>query len=349
MADLAVIADGEIPQVLLNSPSFIDVCQQPKGKSSGSVFDRLTNPENFTGVQKQRTARSNVSQKARQERRDVARKITEDLEKLEKTVGLDLKAPPKSDAVGATKENPSGEEDLKTNGNLTERLSVTLEKVEQRSVFDRLLSPSAYTGTQKDRSQRTQKMNFQDDDDADQLLDEILSENTEIVVDENERDLALQVADKIAEYTQQNVFERLQTTTTQAYAGKHGRQSPAAHRFQSSSPVRIRSDGDLIPHAANDPSDHTNHNVFKRLQKTETQASAQKKNSAPQPTSSKPELGKQIGFGRNESEDQINTIDTFECIERDYVEPNVFERLQRTTTQSFAGKHGINIDEKNEN
>ena len=338
IADLAVIADGEIPASLLNSPTFFDMNHEPKGKNTGSVFDRLTNPDNFTGVQKQNTARRNGNQKAWQERRDLARKVSANLEKLEKMVTPDLK---------------SASEDV-TQGEHTEMIVVsyaeskieTNDRQERRSVFDRLLSPSAYTGTHKDRIQRFQQTQRPDkDDETSHLLDDILGSESDGTVDQCERDITVQVAEKVAEYTQQNVFERLQTKTTQSYAGKHGKQNVAANRSIALSPGRTRlSEGDAGNSPSKDLLDNMSHNVFKRLQQTETQAYSKKKNIGVH----KSEIGKPSRVIPGEPEELIDNDDPYDFVERDYVGQNVFERLQRTTTQSFAGKYGVQPDEKSD-
>jgi len=154
MADLAVIAEGEIPDALLNSSTFADFSQPPKEKNSSSVFDRLTNPNNFTGVQKQKSVGRVGSQRAKQERKDLARKISDNLEKV---VVPDLKSASEDVTGEIIAEGASGDPVSKPITVPQNISSDAVEKTERRSVFDRLLSPSAYTGTQKERIHRTQK------------------------------------------------------------------------------------------------------------------------------------------------------------------------------------------------
>ena len=337
MADLAVIAEGEIPASLLNSPPFFDTNHEPKGRNTDSVFDRLTNPDNFTGVQKQNTARRNG--RAWQERRDLARRVSENLEKLEKMVTPDLKS--------ASEDVTRGEHTDTVVVSDADSKSETNDRHERRSVFDRLLSPSAYTGTQKDRIQRVQQTQRPEkDDETGHLLDDILGSDSDGTVDHCERDITVQIAEKVAEYTQQNVFERLQTKTTQSYAGKHGKQNTTASRSIALSPGRSRlSEGGIGNSPSKDPPDNISHNAFRRLQQTETQTYSKKRNVG----GHKSEIGKPSGLVYGESEELIDNDDPFDFIERDYVGQNVFERLQRRTTQSFAGKHGAQPDEKSDN
>merc|ERR1712238_371042 len=57
MLDLAIIADGRMPSSLMQSQEVLEA----EAQLNDTVFDRLTNPESFTGVQKQRNAKTNRS------------------------------------------------------------------------------------------------------------------------------------------------------------------------------------------------------------------------------------------------------------------------------------------------
>jgi hypothetical protein len=95
-------------------------------------------------------------------------------------------------------------------------------------------------------------------------------------------DITTLVANKVSEYTQKDVFERLQSNTTQSYAVKHN--PPPSTRIVSSPPraENERADKtDLVMPARNtsplrDRSGYTQQNVFERLQRTKTHAFAGK-------------------------------------------------------------------------
>jgi hypothetical protein len=240
MIDLATIAEGKMPSSLLEST---DVMDAEARLEENNVFDRLTNPSGFTGVQKQREHLANRHLKPTQkdpdtpgpgeERKVMSVQVSESLSKL---------------VIPEESESPRS----------------------KRSVFDRLLSPSNATGTQKNRMQDNQRgrrshsasiyERNRDDasidnqsrvsedttDDtrskhsefaetlsktttqahairqqfnvAEKILDDILpkdySTTTVETLPTNTRH------ERIQEYTQQNVFERLQKTTTRASAIK---------------------------------------------------------------------------------------------------------------------------------
>eukprot|EP00980_Cylindrotheca_fusiformis_P025334 scaffold13478_cov132-Cylindrotheca_fusiformis.AAC.27 len=232
MTDLAIIAEGKMPSSLLESA---DVLDAEARLEDTNVFDRLTNPSLFTGVQKQKKHLAGRPPKAAQ--KDV-------------------------DSIG------SGEH-RKDISIVSDSLSglVIPQAVEspssKRSVFDRLVSPSNATGTQKNRMQNNQRgrhrrsasVNHDDASIENQShgesprsdysgsqgrkrydLPQRLSKTTVQAqairqqLDASERLIDTIIpqdsipsgsnSERVQEYTQQNVFERLQKTTTQAYAVK---------------------------------------------------------------------------------------------------------------------------------
>jgi hypothetical protein len=94
------------------------------------------------------------------------------------------------------------------------------------------------------------------------------------------------------DYTEQDVFERLQRTATQSYALKHnGAVLPDTSFYDangSTSSVHDTPEGRKGPSQSEPPmvqdkssnSDYTSLNVFERLQKTTTEAFAKKTNKA---------------------------------------------------------------------
>jgi hypothetical protein len=221
-----------------------------------------------------------------------------------------------------------------------------IEIPERRSVFERLLSPSMYTGTQKEKIKEEQAKKTLA---ADELLDDLLTSTHgppfptagqfEAVIEPKQPDIdiATQVANRISEYAQEDVFERLQKTTTQSYAVKQ-HHPPSGHVGRSlSSPAGATSPENVLteknepvhftrhvsdvedPSPLRDRSAYTQQNVFERLQKTTTQTFAKKKN-----------LGNEMSTSNATRIDPPISVDD---------QNGVFERLQNTTTHSFAGKH----------
>lgn len=288
MMDLAIIAEDKVPPSLRDvdaSPAVSTGPENEKKSKGGSVFDRLANPDSFTGVQKQRTTRPKRSRKeavdstkrGQEERRAVSRFVTESLEKV--VIPED-----KSRLGSARKESLNGEATSSTKSD------------DSRSVFERLLSPSNYTGTQKDKVHKSarQKESEQvvNDEPVDAVLDELLGSD-----DDCGQRLSFPGSDdgvsehsihsKVSDYTQQDVFERLQRTTTQSYAVKHSHQpirSPTEFtQNQNNGTVETEVEVMLEHREAPTPTEsHIDHseyyrqNVFERLQKTTTQAYAKK-------------------------------------------------------------------------
>lgn len=286
MADLAVIAEGHIPESLLSCPEYEDKSSS-KDQSKGTVFDRLTNPNNFTGVQKRKnehnTRRNNharsryqadvaaIIQKKQEERNAISQKLSDQL----------------VDFFQGREPDPA----VSSSGKGKKSTDMKDEVTDHRSVFERLLSPSMYTGTQKEKLQNAQAKKCQKTEEhVDELpssphqslspssADDGATEVKEIEI----VDITTLVANKVSEYTQKDVFERLQSNTTQSYAVKHN--PPPSTRMVSSPPraENERSDkADLVMPARNmsplrDRSGYTQQNVFERLQRTKTHAFAGK-------------------------------------------------------------------------
>lgn len=128
MKDLAVIAEGKMPTSLLDSS---EVVNEEARLEQTNVFDRLTNPSRFTGVQKQKKHTA--------------------------------KRPPKHAMKRDSDSEGSGARSRKSTTKVTDShsklvVSSDAESVQSnRSVFDRLVSPSNATGTQKNRMLESQR------------------------------------------------------------------------------------------------------------------------------------------------------------------------------------------------
>jgi hypothetical protein len=314
MADLALIAMGKVPPSLENTPAVIEGVYQldkmtsgqltsvPDSKSS-SVFDRLSDPKQWTGTQK-RVQKKNMPQYTRnnsaptmksspsinpQQRREARKLMTKEINSRLDRIAI----PPLSSGGSGEDIEKAGEHD----GN----------NKPYQSVFDRLVSPSHYTGTQKEKFQETKhKRERTADQVADRVLDGILhpKEATSGKKGGGGGDIISHVEPIVSrnhamytEYARQDVFERLQKTTTQAFAVKthphavsafevnpiqHLESSTSPHHEeevvrQNSSPSnehQLSSAGEKNVH-----SEYMRQDVFERLQRTTTEAYAKKTNS----------------------------------------------------------------------
>lgn len=279
MKDLAIIAEGKMPSSLMESGDVMEVETQLEGQS---VFDRLTNPNSFTGVQKQKKMTSISNKKPRdtdqatdgqRQRKMISKQVADSLDRIilpETAAGAELGARKRERA--ATKEDDK-----------------------KRSVFDRLLSPSNLTGTQK---QRFQDKKGKRDTSESSNLDMALEEATEIDEQENSDDWnsssgnvglgggepkktqtgKSQQANKREEYKGLNVFERLNKTTTQAYAvKKHVNLAEKMLDDLLDEPESNDLEDQIKPEPHFERLEaYAQQNVFERLQKTTTHAYAGK-------------------------------------------------------------------------
>jgi hypothetical protein len=266
MKDLALIADDKVPPSLESSKAFTDQkCQI----ENGSVFDRLADPQSFTGTQKQAVdAKSDTEppKKGQQERRVMSREIVNCLEKIvvpdEVIVGN--RTPNETD--GDSRKVPARKDSGNSNGK------------SYKSVFERLVSPSNYTGTQKDRLHESRsKLDHDSDEAATRLLDNLLEGDKGMTESSGEKHDS--VTNSLhAESNQMNVFERLQRTSTQAYAVKHnGSMLPDFSAYYGASPSRPNKPTfGRREEVKGTQSDYIQQDVFERLQKTTTEAYAKK-------------------------------------------------------------------------
>uniref|UniRef100_A0A7S2XKU6 Uncharacterized protein n=1 Tax=Attheya septentrionalis TaxID=420275 RepID=A0A7S2XKU6_9STRA len=273
MADLALIARGDMPPALLkdgkppmihSSParSTSKSVQQrgpPRSKTSsgGSVFDRLANPGNFTGIQKHRTRQhANISMDDRSiDSRGSSRSMfgrkkgASDENSVNGMSSSSIFRPgqepmevnvPRSIDAKISDMNSSFESTVRKDDSMNKKAS---SNDEDRSVFERLQSPSNYTGISKQnhvsarkapRSRDTFRYGDTDDDlstDGQETVSSnryAASPNIRRTVSKNPSDTgghssASETPSKssMSEYTQQDVYERLQRTTTKAYTEKH--------------------------------------------------------------------------------------------------------------------------------
>lgn len=318
MKDLAVIAEGKMPTSLLESSEVIDVEARLE---KTNVFDRLTNPSRFTGVQKQK---KHIAQK-------------------KKTV----KPPPKNAMKRDSDSEESGARSRKPT-KVTEFLSKLVvssdtESVQsQRSVFDRLVSPSNATGTQKNRineSQRSRRSSYSVDDNCQgsvtsdttsssppvngieiasqdsnhgihksmgnvQSVQEQLREAETLLDSVLPKDFVASTVspraqrEKNLNHEEQDVFERLTKTTTQAYALKQNisiadklldsvLDNNAEHKCRRTGSLNGKVDDDDMNQSAQRKRSSSFRkptteykSVFERLHKTPTEAAANRKSNS---------------------------------------------------------------------
>lgn len=294
MADLKVIADGKVPLSLVNSKSTPESqdysTDEPNQKSS--VFDRLNDPQNFTGVQKLATVKHRQDAgkpkalkypssptKIQHERKEISRKITEILGQVivpdfEKSISRETATP----NLGKMEDEYSS--------------MATPDLKDYQSIFEKLTSPSHYTGTQKEKFQQNrEKIYRHSEETAEKILGDLLtSDNDDDLGHDSPR------PSNALEYTKQDVFERLQRKTTQSYAVKHN--GPMVSELetpynQSASPNRNLKIDNQVESNIIEVGEHGSEaeyesassayiqqDVFERLQKTTTEAYAKKTNTS---------------------------------------------------------------------
>jgi hypothetical protein len=297
MADLAIIADGKMPSALLQSQEVLEA----EAKLSNNVFDRLTNPQSFTGVQKQRNSKTSRSSR----KVDTSDSFQSSDEK-EKKNGNSSSS---SRKINTSDSFQSSDEKEKKNEKSTKRSKEKAPQnsdVAKRNVFDRLLSPSNLTGTQKQRFNRIQdkkgrtlekaienqyvsvrgrsRVTEYDSDETEKDEREIARSDHFFVQsrgsDVSEKKNEIYNSSKLDDYSQLDVFDRLSKTTTQAY--KEKMHTNIAEKLLDD----ILSDEDvsLAEHEEStkfEPSlervkEYSSQDVFERLQKTTTEAYKEK-------------------------------------------------------------------------
>ena len=255
MADLALIAEGKVPESL-NSPEILIEALQLESGANDAVSDAKRK-----GTTKRRWAKAN---------RASATGIV---------------------AAGSTH---------------TEARAIGAQQSENdphvyQSVFERLGSPSQFTGTQKERFQEHAAQRSQCADEvASRVLHNILDvKDDEIGASESSADRAIAHAFR-SEYVKQNVFDRLQKTTTLAAAVRQNEtlhnesrasNESSTRNAQSSSAsdgvshvVKLEQKSAVLAHSKGHEigrkgsSDKSNEDVFERLSKTTTEAYAKKTN-----------------------------------------------------------------------
>jgi hypothetical protein len=274
MADLALIAAGKVPPSLLESPS---VLEEASRMEQNSVFDRLANPESFTGTQKQTRSTKSV-------------KKTQHASKSKSWILV------KNDSYLDEKDNSSSSLAIMNDDSNENRTSSCDDNPNEKpkSVFERLLSPSSFTGTQKERfhdAQIKRERSAAASEAADRVLHGLLDDKETTTPSEHGSErTSIGHRFDFSDYASQDVFDRLQKTTTQAAALRVHRDTKVqfSQKTNKESGMVAKNTGKKGVSPANEASVSDTHvnpeyaklNVFERLTKTTTEAYAKKKKSS---------------------------------------------------------------------
>lgn len=333
MKDLATIAEGKMPSSLMQSEEVINAGAQIGGsqnvfdrlskpssssgvqkqvdagaRKEGSVFDRLTNPDSFTGVQKQRNKDQQSKKKIKadsatdgqRQRKIISRKVATSLDKLI----IPEEATANNSAPRSTKEKDDGK---------------------KRSVFDRLLSPSNLTGTQK---QKFHDKKIRRETSADKSVEE---ESGQLEI--------LRTGSSKSASSKSHPYDEEGQDMEEDFPMESETIVPRFKSRIAGSPSKVTT----TPNKWNTtPNRNKDLDVFERLNKTTTQAYAVKQhvNIAEKMLD---DLLDETDSHEEEEEEPTKAEKHFERVEA-YTQQNVFERLQKTTTRAYAVKTVVGGD-----
>lgn len=326
LADLAVIAEGKMPTALKDSKEVMEA----EAQLNGNVFDRLTNPETFTGVQKQRNAQGNRPIKARQ-----TPVFSSEVQKQRKVIDQQQVAET-IDKVFA----PITERDKKKDsiGRKHQEKLANRSEAEKRSVFDRLLSPSNLTGTQRRRFQdqkgRTQPLETAIESQHVALRAKTQSGSHHSVDNSNNsNDFDLSEGAE-ADTMLDDILKSEDMTENDETAGaQESRQSTSSFTSPFSKAPTDR-EGSISPLQAHHTMISSSPNY---LNTTQSFAKKQSTNIAEKLLDEILEGG-QNNHHHHDHDDHSKQLEPrFERVEK-YVSEDVFERLQRKTTEAYSMK-----------
>jgi hypothetical protein len=339
-----------LTHIAIGSTTQSDSVQADPGSGGRSVFDRLANPKSFTGTQRHGNKRQDIDSSP--EVSPSIRSRTDDSHKET----LRTEPPTTYSSLKRANGVVHHASDSRTDGS-----TPVYGQPAYQSVFDRLGSPSQYTGTQKEKFQDSKTK-------RDHATDRLA------VLTANEGDAAPEgktVGATIqTDYAKLNVFDRLQNTTTQAAAIRQnetmlsesrsdkviqcGVVAGTEHQQSRTSPVSESATNEQasMEHAGEkrhgmDVAAYVKQNVFDRLQTTTTLAAAVRQSETlHQEGRSRSEASTQISpsaandFGiPSKKPDSKRPLPASNPVSRaDYRKQNVFERLNKTTTETFAKK-----------
>ena len=228
MKDLATIAEGKMPSVLRDSA---DIINAEAKLENLDVFDRLTNPASFTGKQKKHFSERRVVKKSPKPKADENKKkktldvqitesITEAIEPPEsedkRSVFERLMSP--SNATGVQKLRLQDQEREKQSRSESEMN----EEVDSNSAGEQFDGQNIVGVVERLNKTTNRAYALQQQvNRAEEMLDNVLEKQPDEEASSEADDVPVAgTSQRVQEYTQQNVFERLQKTTTRAYKVK---------------------------------------------------------------------------------------------------------------------------------
>ena len=226
-----------------------------------------------------------------------------------------------------------------------------------KSVFDRLVNPTNFTGTQKEKHHgQVGIQKVHQESAAERLLDHLLDE--EDGEQNRARTAEAPNSNKVSEYTQQNVFERLQKTTTQSFAVKKHETNPAqpvtvtqkqkpdsTAKGTTKASIETSTKRNSATSVIQSASAETNKSGRGKARSTGIATSSSARSPSRQndtPTRSRPSgirapqvrspaRANNVSPARSKSPAKVRA-------KEEYGQQNVFERLTKTTTEAFAVK-----------
>jgi hypothetical protein len=338
--------------IAIGSTTQSDSGRVDPGPGGRSVFDRLANPKSFTGTQRHGSKRQGIDSSP--EVSPSIRSRTDDSHKEPLRTEVST--------TYSSLKRPNGVVHHASDSRADGSTSIYGQPAYQ-SVFDRLGSPSQYTGTQKEKFQDSRIKRDRGMDAADRLA--VLTANDDTAPEGNTVGATIQT-----DYAKLNVFDRLQNTTTQAAAIRQnetmlsesrsdkvmqsGVVAGTEHQQARTSPVSESETNEqaVIEHAGEkrhsmDIAAYVKQNVFDRLQTTTTLATAVRQSETlHQEGRSRSEASAQISPSAandlcipSKKPDSKRPLPASNPVSRaDYRKQNVFERLNKTTTETFAKK-----------
>lgn len=220
MADLFMIADGKLPPSLMDVPDMFN--------DGGGTLDESRQSNGEPAV-------DNAVTKVEMNQTELNPTTPPRHRTTEEDILVDAGAFPWMD--GSVKEPKGGNlenggqpivdfEPASTVEELGESGTRSDDLAAGKSVFDRLVNPTNFTGTQKEKHHgQAGVQRVHQERSAERILDHLLDE--EDGDQTRPRTAEAPNSNKVSEYTQQNVFERLQKTTTQSFAVKKHETNPA--------------------------------------------------------------------------------------------------------------------------
>ena len=241
MEDLEIIAAGHVPPSMKynnnkrhhRNGSITGNRKSNNGSryAKSDVFERLTDPSNFTGIQKSTFCDSSVASKQLSYRKKMhngkkssEKQVISDVPSFVVSLAGRKKRDSESNSSIATLiESPQKLDDSNESIDRETSKSPIIQKKSNRSVFDRLQSPSNYTGTQKTAHNTTKGRQIDSKLNHDERIDHYLdgsSLNATSSLSNDQTPKSVYSSSTVDEYAQQNVFQRLQKTFTKSYTLK---------------------------------------------------------------------------------------------------------------------------------